>query len=305
MPRSAPSRADRELLAELTKRGVGCSPYKLERWRQHGLLPRSRVEHPGGGGSRAVLDPDSVDRASCLARWSRPGLPWQLLGLALMNVALVLDEAPLRASLAWLLDASDNAIADWERCALGGQPPEDALDRAERLAASNHPARDAALELLTDRLKVAGFVGAAGRRAARDALLAGLQASQPDGYMDAVNLERWFRPHTAAFASHGLSIADVVADDDVVSLYRSVTDPGALRESLNTSSYEDLLDGWLVLMQQRKDLRAQDPERAALLDDPAMAAVSALTVVTVFQLAGGAEEVGSITELYGGEVPEE
>jgi hypothetical protein len=74
MPRSGPSVADRELIAELAARDLTVSSAQLERWRGAGLLTRNARRGRGRGqGSTSSAAPAAVEIAAVLARHSRKG----------------------------------------------------------------------------------------------------------------------------------------------------------------------------------------------------------------------------------------
>ncbi|MFF2950859.1 hypothetical protein ACFVVU_05830 [Kitasatospora sp. NPDC057965] len=59
-------------LRELMER-TGATQTQIERWQQHGYLPRFPRSYAGGGGSRSVLTDEIVERAQLLADYARPG----------------------------------------------------------------------------------------------------------------------------------------------------------------------------------------------------------------------------------------
>lgn len=133
VPRSPISKADQELLDHLASLGLRCSRHQLERWRQHGLLPRTHVHHLGAKGNIATHREDTTDVAEALATWARPGRPWQYLALLYLydpDLWHNIDLPLARAALTWNHDQ-------------GEQHTNAAIARARHLLdATNAPDRD-------------------------------------------------------------------------------------------------------------------------------------------------------------------
>jgi hypothetical protein len=95
MPRSQPSRADRELIDIVSRTaGVQVSAAQLERWRQSGLLPRVSRRMEGRYGSTCQLPQGSVEMAAALGRHARRGR-----GTADLAILTWLDGAPVNRRL--------------------------------------------------------------------------------------------------------------------------------------------------------------------------------------------------------------
>lgn len=104
MTRSDLSHADTELLSALSAEGLSVSPFKLERWRQRGLLARPIVLRGGARGSQvAPVSEQALMAARVLAGLSGRGVAWQVAGLALFDEGLPLSESALRACAEWAL----------------------------------------------------------------------------------------------------------------------------------------------------------------------------------------------------------
>lgn len=147
MPRSAPSAADQQLLKALADAGLPCSRYRLERWRQHRLLPRASLHHPGGGGSTAQVDEETWERAALMSAYSARGIAWQALGLLLLEHGHELPEQVLRECLLWRRGQEQRSVARREafvrqRLAERLQAAPDELDVAEGLARVVRGSRD-------------------------------------------------------------------------------------------------------------------------------------------------------------------
>ena len=128
--RTAPTVADRELMAALENEGLHASHAQLERWRQHGLLPRTRLDRAGWGGSKAAMHPEYVlEAARVLAEASSRGRPWQYLGIYLFEEGLPLPTATLQQCATWLINTMQRRwLRPWrEAQTLVAADPEDPL----------------------------------------------------------------------------------------------------------------------------------------------------------------------------------
>ncbi|MFG3490177.1 hypothetical protein [Streptomyces sp. NPDC047972] len=73
MPRSEPSRADRELIRYARAQGYEVSASQLERWRRRGLVPQPTRVYRGRHGTASVYPGGTGDLVCALARHSVPG----------------------------------------------------------------------------------------------------------------------------------------------------------------------------------------------------------------------------------------
>jgi hypothetical protein len=83
MSRSAVSKADQALIAEVAAHGVSISATKLERWRSVGLMPKPAVVHLGARGTSTTYLPEAVEVAAAIGRLSRRGLPFRTVAVSL------------------------------------------------------------------------------------------------------------------------------------------------------------------------------------------------------------------------------
>jgi hypothetical protein len=83
MSRSAVSKADQALIAEVAAHGVSISATKLERWRSVGLMPKPAVAHLGARGTSTTYLPEAVEIAAAIGRLSRRGLPFRTVAVSL------------------------------------------------------------------------------------------------------------------------------------------------------------------------------------------------------------------------------
>lgn len=141
MVRSAPGAGDRGLLAELARRDRGdITAYQLERWRGAGLLERTVIDCPGGGGSSSALAAPVArvaDQVEVVAARAWPGRPLEVTAVAVSADGFDVSEAALRAGHARnLVDVNamlertvDRALAAWP-----GSRPRTGLDKATAVA---------------------------------------------------------------------------------------------------------------------------------------------------------------------------
>lgn len=114
--RSPESAADGALRRELAEEGILVSRYQLERWRQHGLLPRAVVVRERFGGSRTTPHPEATyDAARILGQMMGRGSRWQFAGAVLFGEDLPLSEATLRECAVWIVDQAHSLLMEcWE-----------------------------------------------------------------------------------------------------------------------------------------------------------------------------------------------
>ena len=132
--RSAPSAADRNLIARLAEEDLQVTPTQLERWRQLGLIPRARVvRHAFGGSAVSEHDEDVVISCAVLSQVSSRGRPWQYSALALFEEGQTLSPTAVRGAAGFLLERqlSDYRRA-WNRAEVGADGTVD--DRGEWVA---------------------------------------------------------------------------------------------------------------------------------------------------------------------------
>ncbi|MFJ7905436.1 hypothetical protein [Kitasatospora sp. NPDC096204] len=91
MPRTAPSAADRELIALTAADGHPVSAAQLKHWRRRGLLPSPARQFLGRDGTRTVYPPGTRELVRSLARHAGPGRSLDDLAL----LAYFCDEAPV------------------------------------------------------------------------------------------------------------------------------------------------------------------------------------------------------------------
>jgi hypothetical protein len=116
MPRGQTSQADLLLIAELAASGIDVSPYKLERWRQAGQLPKP-VRHGAGRGkgSTSRYPPEAVEIAAALAQVGAQGRSRHLGTLTLFRVGLGVSEQSVRDALAWAMADSYRRVRQGEQ----------------------------------------------------------------------------------------------------------------------------------------------------------------------------------------------
>ena len=133
----------------LAGEGLNVSPYQLERWRRHGLLPRANVVRSPRGGSH-VNPHDLVDlhAAAVLAETSKRGTAWQQAGLALFHEGLPMTQRCLRECADWATNAMrrrvgmlwEQAMADLSPAALSDEEVlADIAAHAEELSRHHRP----------------------------------------------------------------------------------------------------------------------------------------------------------------------
>ncbi len=142
MVRSAPGAGDRDLLAELARRGhADIGPAKLERWRGAGLLWRVVVDQRNGRGSRSYLHApieQIANQVEAIAARAWPGRPLDVTAVALVADGFWASDATLRAG--HMRNLSEVSTLLTRLLSLGlaawtGARPRDALGRAEAVAA--------------------------------------------------------------------------------------------------------------------------------------------------------------------------
>jgi hypothetical protein len=122
------------LIAELADADIQVTRYQLERWRQHGLLPRPMVSHYATG-AQTELPSDSLSMARILAGYSTRGRDWQASVIYLYECGFVASESALRAAAAWKIRKTDQAIERITR-ELKRQTDTDELEAVENLMAT-------------------------------------------------------------------------------------------------------------------------------------------------------------------------
>ncbi|MFD6169857.1 hypothetical protein [Streptomyces coeruleorubidus] len=100
MPRTAPSRADQHLMNAAAAAGHPVNAAQLERWRQHGLLPRPRVDYMGRAGTRTEYPPGTEELVLSLARHAGPRRSVDDLALMAFFAGAPVPEAALKLALA-------------------------------------------------------------------------------------------------------------------------------------------------------------------------------------------------------------
>ena len=141
------------------------SPTQLERWRQHGLLARSRVVRRGWGGSEVAGHPEAVlEAAYVLAQVSSRGRPWQRGGVILFERGYMLTTPCLRDCATWLAVSLRKRLSrSWEEASaqIGAAPrsAEEELEDLAHLAATlsrRHRATRGLLKSVRDELDASG-----------------------------------------------------------------------------------------------------------------------------------------------------
>lgn len=93
MPRTPPSRADKELIESLAAKGVPVTASQLDRWRAGGYFPPNKREGLGrGAGSRSELVPGAADYAEALACLAGQGRSMHQVMLSLFMAGIVTPE---------------------------------------------------------------------------------------------------------------------------------------------------------------------------------------------------------------------
>jgi hypothetical protein len=138
--RSAPSRADQELIHELAASGSRVSATQLERWRAAGLLPRPRIKRLGIAGTAAVHPPGTAELAASIARHGRRGRPFEVTALAVFIEGYPVPDDLLLAGVRRIVT---DFATEWTQCrsdavaaveAANSGEPVDELAVAEQLA---------------------------------------------------------------------------------------------------------------------------------------------------------------------------
>ena len=101
---SARSRSDAELARLVSEGGIDVSPWQVERWRQHGLIPSAARSYPGRArGSAAVYAPEAVEQGRVVAQLVRRRRPLGDVAVALFTRGYPVSEHVLKdAYLEWL-----------------------------------------------------------------------------------------------------------------------------------------------------------------------------------------------------------
>lgn len=130
MPRTPPSAADQDLIHALGVHGIKVTPFQLERWRQHGLLPRPTVMRQGQTGSTVVEHGEATRYAAALlGRYARRGSPWQdLVDVLILNRCTVAQES-LQKATEWVVRKPGRRLARLWSEAVQGLPADFRLDR--------------------------------------------------------------------------------------------------------------------------------------------------------------------------------
>ena len=140
MVRSSPSAADGRLIALLAEEDAVVSPAQLERWRQRGLLPRSRVLRRGWGGSEVADHPQAVlEAAYVLAQVAGRGRSWQYGGVILFERGFMLTTPCLRACATWVAESLRRRLSRaWEEASaeIGSVPHCQRFPKTSRPSAS-------------------------------------------------------------------------------------------------------------------------------------------------------------------------
>jgi hypothetical protein len=112
MAGSARSRSDVELARLISSGGVPVSPWQVERWRQHGLIPSAARSYGGRGrGSESVYATEAVEQGRVVAQLVRRRRPLSDVAVALFVRGYQVPERVLK-----------NAYAEWlkrAQCYLG------------------------------------------------------------------------------------------------------------------------------------------------------------------------------------------
>ncbi|MEU0956128.1 hypothetical protein ABZ353_27895 [Streptomyces niveus] len=100
MPRTAPSRADQELMTLAAASGHPVSAYQLERWRRRGLIPEPEIRRLGRSGSETLYPAGTGDLVCALARHTKPGRTYDDLALLVFFDGGQVPELALKLALA-------------------------------------------------------------------------------------------------------------------------------------------------------------------------------------------------------------
>lgn len=132
MPRQ-PSRADHQLIADLSDRGITVSPRQLERWRQSGLIWTERSRGTGIGGSISRYSDDAADRVEAILKALQNIRTLDNIALWMFGSGWTLPEETLRTAYRTAYDVlmEFGSAAD----------DLDEYDRAERIAATQRARR--------------------------------------------------------------------------------------------------------------------------------------------------------------------
>jgi hypothetical protein len=100
----ARSRSDAKLARLISEAGITVSPWQVERWRQHGLIPSAARSYPGRGrGSEADYPPEAVEQGRVVAQLVRRRRPLGDVAVALFIRGYPVPEHILKdAYLEWL-----------------------------------------------------------------------------------------------------------------------------------------------------------------------------------------------------------
>lgn len=131
--RSAPSVADRALIAALAEQDVSVSHAQLERWRQRGLLSRPLItRNPRRGTTVEPHDAEDAGAAKLLREVLGRGSSWQLGGVALFEYGFRMTESALRESAVWTISGLQRSVSNlWQEAA--GRITPSSLDSEEAL----------------------------------------------------------------------------------------------------------------------------------------------------------------------------
>ena len=130
MTRAKPSAADLKLMDALDQEEIKITPFQLERWRQHGLLPRPTVIRQRRAGSTVLEHSDMTYRAAAiLGLNARRGSAWQdLVDVLILNGCTVAQEN-LREAAEWVVLKPRRRMARRWAEAVQGLPADFSLDR--------------------------------------------------------------------------------------------------------------------------------------------------------------------------------
>jgi hypothetical protein len=152
MPRgSTVSQADAALLGQLAEADYDVSPYQLEAWRRHRMLPRNERHGCGrGAGSSSRYPPAALPTALILAREAAQGRSRHYGTMAVFAAEaikpgqLFVDETAVRTALTWFLRRTESSHRRAEE-----DDPEDWLFKMADTARSRTSAYDPAIIHLT------------------------------------------------------------------------------------------------------------------------------------------------------------
>jgi hypothetical protein len=127
MPRSAPSKADQQLIEYARQRGVSVTGRQLERWRGSGLLPPNIRDYPGRGrGSTSVPPPGAAELVAWLAANERPGRRPDDVALLAFAAGLAVPEDTVRSAFSAVIDGIKLPV----EAGMPGAAPEEVADAA-------------------------------------------------------------------------------------------------------------------------------------------------------------------------------